>query len=101
MNTSQILAMLNQQVTREQTKNRELEANVEELEGQYAYECECNKQFVETQNRCERLDILLNNVCAYLVELVGNDEEFMTAEHSDMCFGMTEEEHKKYIMGEE
>ena len=100
MNTSQILAMLNQKVARAESNNALLKQQLEEVQGQYAYECECNKQFVETQNKCERLDVLLNNVCAYLVELVGNDEEFMTAEHSDICFGMTKEEHKKYIKGE-
>lgn len=98
MTTSQSLAMLNKQLTKEQLKNIELSTRVEELEGQYAYECECNKQFVETQNKCERLDTLLNNVCAYLAELLHQDD--LTAEHSYVCFGMTEEEHKKYIMGE-
>lgn len=46
----------------------------------------------------ERLDILLNNVCAYLVEIMHTDD--MTAEHSKIAFGMTAEEHKKYILGE-
>lgn len=46
----------------------------------------------------ERLELLLNNVCAYLAEIMHKDD--MTAEHSKMAFGMTEEEHKKYILGE-
>ena len=33
----------------------ELEEQLEEVEGQYAYECECNKQFVECQNENEKL----------------------------------------------
>lgn len=33
----------------------ELEEKLEEVEGQYAYECECNKQFVECQNENEKL----------------------------------------------
>ena len=34
---------------------KELEEKLEELKGQYAYECECNKQFVECQNENEKL----------------------------------------------
>lgn len=34
---------------------KELEEKLEEVEGQYAYECECNKQFVECQNENEKL----------------------------------------------
>lgn len=33
----------------------ELKVKLEEVEGQYAYECECNKQFVECQNENEKL----------------------------------------------
>ena len=33
----------------------ELKQQLEEVEGQYAYECECNKQFVECQNENEKL----------------------------------------------
>ena len=32
-----------------------LENRLEEVEGQYGYECECNAQFVECQNENERL----------------------------------------------
>ena len=34
---------------------KELEEKLKEVEGQYAYECECNKQFVECQNENEKL----------------------------------------------
>lgn len=91
--TSQLLAMLNRKISRLEQANTTLQEKLE-------YECECNKQFVETQNKCERLDILLNNVCAYLCELCERDDDFFTAEHSHSCFDMTEEEHKKYILGE-
>ena len=36
-------------------KEEELETRVEELEGQLAYECECNKELVDTQKENERL----------------------------------------------
>ena len=47
--------------------------------------------------KLERAEILLYNVCAYLAEILHTDD--MTAEHSKMAFGMTKEEHKKYILG--
>ena len=34
---------------------KELEEKLEEVKGQYAYECECNKQFVECQNENKKL----------------------------------------------
>lgn len=83
------------------TENEELKARVEELEQQFAYECGCNAELVETQKKNERLDILLNNVCSYICELCSHDKDFFTKEHSKMFFGMTEKEHKKYIFGEE
>ena len=92
------IAVFNERRLKE--KVADLEAKCEELEQQFTYECECNKQFVETQNKCERLDVLLNNVCAYLCELVSNDTDFFTEEHSKLFFDMTEDEHKKYILGE-
>ena len=33
---------------------------IEELEGQFAYECECNKQFVSLQNKWQKLKEFLN-----------------------------------------
>lgn len=37
-------------------KEDDMLSRIEELEGQLAYECECNKQFVECQNKCEQLE---------------------------------------------
>lgn len=37
----------------------ELETKLEEVEGQYAYECECNKQLVELQEENKQLKALL------------------------------------------
>lgn len=34
---------------------------IEELEGQFAYECECNKQFVSLQNRWQELKDYIKN----------------------------------------
>lgn len=39
----------------------EKDARIEELEGQFAYECECNKQFVECQRENEELKQQLKN----------------------------------------
>lgn len=49
------------------------------------------------KQKLERLEILLYNIGTYVAEL---DNECKEAEHSKMCFGMTEEEHNKYILGE-
>lgn len=40
-------------ITELENQLREKDARIEELEGQFAYECECNKQFVECQNELE------------------------------------------------
>lgn len=94
MTTSQLLAMLNKQVAKEQAKNRELELKVEELEGLFGYECECNKQFVETQNECERLKILLTNALVVLEENGFGGKSFAMSE-----IGLTEKEYTN-IMGD-
>lgn len=54
----------------------------------------------DLQKENKRLEKLLNNVCAYLTELCEHDNDFFTKEHSKLFFGMTEKEHKKYILGE-
>ena len=95
MTTSQLLAMLNKQLTKEQLKNIELATRLEEVESQYAYECECNKQFVETQKKCERLEILIVNALTLLEEQGFGGKSFAVAE-----LGMTEQEYKN-IMGEQ
>lgn len=46
--------------------------------------------------KIDRLEYLLRNIGEYLYEL---DDEFRSAEHSKACFGMTEEEHMKYMLG--
>ena len=51
MTQEEVCERLNQQ----QQRIAELEEQLEEVEGQYAYECECNKQFVECQNENEKL----------------------------------------------
>lgn len=94
MNTSQILAMLNQKVARAESNNALLKQQLEEVQGQYAYECECNKQFVETQNKCERLKILLINALTILEE-----EGFGGGSFAVEQLGMTEKEYNE-IMGE-
>ena len=52
-----------------ETQLREKDARIEELEGQFAYECECNKQFVECQRENERLK-------AELKTLIKNEKVF-------------------------
>lgn len=44
-----------------------------------------------------RAEELLYNICGYLIEL---DDEFLDFEHNNICFGVSEEEHKKYFLGE-
>ena len=46
--TDEIVRLKNQKIS-------ELEAKLEEVEGQYAYECECNKQLVELQEENAKL----------------------------------------------
>ena len=99
------MAIINERKLKEQNEKLQneifdLRQRIDELEAQFGYECECNKDLVATQNANERLDILLNNVCAYLCELCSHDEDFFTKEHSKQFFGMTAKEHKKYILGE-
>lgn len=102
MTTSQLLAMLNKQVVKEQAKNRELELKVEELEEQFGYECECNKQFVETQNKCERLKTLLYNAITMLKDAYNIDDTLVSIEDTDLLdeLGMTQEEYDKIIGGD-
>lgn len=59
------------------------------------FQIEIEKSEKKRGNRAEQL---LTNVCEYLAELL--DEDDMTEEHSHEFFGMTKEEHKKYILGE-
>lgn len=94
MNYNQIMAMLNKKVAKKQEEIEELKARIEELEQQYGYECECNKQFVETQNKCERLGTLLYNAITCLEE----EQVFDTHERLLNYLCMTEEEYIK-IMG--
>ena len=47
---------------------KELEEKLKEVEGQYAYECECNKQFVECQNENEKLKQQLHELPKKIVE---------------------------------
>ena len=44
-----------------QTQLDQQKARIEELEGQFAYECECNKQFVQLQNMWNELKEWLKN----------------------------------------
>lgn len=73
---------------------KETQIKLEEVEGQFAYECECNKQFVETQNKCERYKILLINALVILEENGFGGENFAINE-----IGITSKEYKE-IMGE-
>lgn len=51
---------------------------------------------IDYKQNYERLEQLLFNVGEYLYEF---DNEFRDAKHSQMCFGMTKEEHSKFILG--
>ena len=68
---------------------------VDELQGQFDYECGCNKELVATQDKNERLKILLANALTILEENGFGGQSFCQDE-----LGMTEEEYKD-IMGEE
>lgn len=85
MTTSQLLAMLNKQVAKEQEKNRELE-----------------EQFVETQNECERLKILLYNAITLLKDTYNIDDTDVSIEDTDLLdeLGMTQEEYDEIMGGE-
>lgn len=67
---------------------------VDELQGQFDYECGCNKELVATQDKNERLKILLANALTILEENGFGGQSFCQDE-----LGMTEEEYKD-IMGE-
>lgn len=43
-------------IKKDLTLNEDLKNKVEELEGQLAYECGCNSELVDTQNKCEILE---------------------------------------------
>lgn len=68
---------------------------LDELEGKFAYECECNKQFVETQDKKARFRILLANAITCLEE----EQTFDTHDRLLDYLGMTQEEYNE-IMGE-
>ena len=67
---------------------------VDELQGQFDYECGCNKELVATQDKNERLKILLANALTILEENGFGGQSFCQDE-----LGMTEDEYKE-IMGE-
>lgn len=94
MTNSQYIAMLYKNTRKEREEKEELKLRLEELEGQYAYECECNKQFVETQNKCERYKILLINALILLEENGFGGDSFAINE-----IGITSKEYRE-IMGE-
>ena len=50
---------------------------------------------LEEQNK--RLENILYEIGFYLSEL---HNDFLNFEHNKICFGITEEEHKKYFLGE-
>lgn len=64
-----------------------LKQRIEEVEGQFAYECECNKEFVACQNENERLKEIVYNA---IMELVGSNYE-----HNKIlkCLNITNEEY--------
>lgn len=51
-------------------------ARIEELEGQFAYECECNKQFVQLQNMWNELKEWLDRV--FQIYLNESDHKMMS-----------------------
>lgn len=67
---------------------------IDELQGQFDYECGCNKELVATQDKNERLKILLANALTILEENGFGGQSFCKDE-----LGMTEEEYKE-IMGD-
>lgn len=85
MTTSQLLAMLNKQVAKEQAKNRELE-----------------EQFVETQNESKRLKILLYNAIIFLKDAYNIDDTDVSIEDTDLLdeLGMTQEEYDEIMGGD-
>ena len=58
-NKSQIA--INQEIKRLRERVHELEEQLEEVQGQYDYECECNKQFVAYQKENEKLKQEVND----------------------------------------
>ena len=46
---------VSQELKRLRKRVKELEEEIEEVKGQYDYECECNKQFVDCQKENEKL----------------------------------------------
>lgn len=51
-------------------ENKELKELLEEVQGQYGYECECNKQFVDCQQENDLLKQQLKNQPAEIVEKI-------------------------------
>lgn len=66
---------------------------VDELQGQFDYECGCNKELVATQDKNERLNTLLFNAIVCLENDFDDIEQLLDE------LGMTKEEYKE-IMGE-
>lgn len=52
---------VSQELKRLRKRVKELEAEIEEVKGQYDYECECNKQFVACQKENEKLKQEVND----------------------------------------
>lgn len=55
-----------------------------------------NERKLRAEN--ERLKTLLYNVCGFIIEEMLTED--ITEDWSNYQFGMTAEEHKKYILGE-
>lgn len=72
----------------------DLKQRIEELEAQFGYECECNKDLVAIQNANERLKTLLYNTIVCLEE----EQIFDTHERLLQYLDMTEKEYNE-IMG--
>lgn len=74
---------VNQELKRLRKRVKELEEQLEEVQGQYDYECECNKQFVACQKENEKLEQSQKQLAVEELEKVKADINTYNKEH---CF---------------
>lgn len=87
----QIFGKDNQQIEINQLKQQlaEKDCRIEELEGKFAYECECNKQLVDLQKQLAEKDKEINSLIVDYEKRISQEQKLM----SNMEHRLTEKQN--------